>query len=642
MKKFTKGKLILSLQIGILFIFLFNLFGQQKPQKKEKKQKPITEEIVVEAPLPKDAPLSTTSLIKREKIETTASKDISEILSYTSGTFVSTGSKNEFRLQIRGLGSQKISLLYDGIPVYEPYFNSFDLKTITAEEIESIKVVKGASSVLYGPNALGGIINIITRRLNSPSFSLKTSYDSNHTSYISSSGALNWKKLFFSGFASYEKSEGFKWHQDGENVLRTNSDYERKNLTGKIYFYPNQESEILLEAAYYSSEFGVPFATEYYHPRYWRFKKWNRIQLNLGGTFSIFKTGNLKLRSYYVRHNNILDAFASQNIQELRWESTYDNDSYGVFLLGSLPYLPQNELKFSINFRNDKARTQDDIGKEWEEFKHQTFSAGVENHYSLNQNWKLIGGASFDLLKKLSGETKSTFNPILGIKFNPQEYFDFHLSFSQKSRFPSMKSLYSTHGGNPELRDERGTNYEFGFTYNKYFFANGAIFYNRIKDLIQVIRLPDGYKSNLNIGKADIFGFEMGIEKTVAWINFSANYTYLKGENKQENRPLDLLPQSQFNFSLEAAVTNSLKMNLWGIGISSSEMKISSDIVKIPGYFILNGLFSKNFSNFNVFLKIENLFNRYYVTEPGYPMKARTITIGIKFSTEQISGKRNF
>lgn len=638
-KKAPIEKNVLPLLVGTLFLLFSTLFAQEENQEKEKKQKIITEEIVVEAKLPKYAPLSTTSSIKREKIEATSSRDLSEILSYTSGTLVSKGSKNEFRLKIRGLGSQRIVLLYDGIPIYEPYFNSFDLKTVTAEEIESIKVVKGASSVLYGPNALGGIINIITRRPNPPSFSLKTSYDSNNTSSLSSTASFNWKNVFFSGFASYEKSKGFRWNKKGENVLRTNSDHERKNFTGKLYFYPNPKSEILLEAAYYSSEFGIPFATEYYRQRYWRFKNWNRLQLHLGGTFSILKNGYLKLRSYYVRHDNILDAYTNKDMREIQWESTYKNDSYGVFLLGALPYLSQNELKFSLNLRDDKAQTQDDIGKEWEEFEHRTLSIGVENHYSLNQKWKLIGGVSFDRLKKHSGKIKSTLNPIIGIKFNPYEYLDLHLSFSQKSRFPSMKSLYSAQAGNPELKDEQGTSYEFGFTYSRNFFLNGALFYNQIKDLISVIRMPDGNKTNLNIGKAEIFGFELGFDKNLGSMNLSINYTYLKGENKQENRPLDLLPLSQLNFSMDLLVANSLRLSLWGLGVSSSELKISTDIVKIPGYYVLNGILSKSFSNFSIFLKAENLFNKYYITEPGFPMRARTVTIGLKFAAGRMRNK---
>lgn len=634
-EKFTLLHKVLFLLPCILFLLFPILFAQEKNKQEEEEQKVLTEEIVVEAQRPKDTPLSTTSLIKRERIELTFSKELSEVLPMTTGTFVSTGSKNEFMLKIRGLSSQRIALLYDGIPIYEPFFNTFDLKTITTEEVESIKVVKGASSVLYGPNALGGVVNIITRRPNPPSFSLRSSYDSNQTYYISSHSALAWKNISFTGFASYEKSDGFKWKKDRERILRANSDYERKNFTGKFYFYPFQKSEILLEAAYYSSDYGIPYATDIFRPRFWRFKEWNRFQLNLGGTFSLWRDGTLKVRSYYVRHDNILDAFKDDKLQELRWESTFKNDSLGTFILGAIPYGTRGEWKFSLNFRRDKAQTQDDTGEEWDVFEHQMLSIGAENHYNLNQEWRLIAGMSLDNLKKHTGENKSSLNPILGLKFTPREHLDFHLSFAKKSRFPSMRALYSTTTGNPDLTDERGTNYELGFTYEKSTALSGAVFYNRIRDLINVILLPNGTKSNLNIGMADIFGLELEFRTALRWSNISINYTYLEGENKEENRPLELLPSSQINFSIDLRLIDTLVLSLWGLGVSDSEVKVGDDIVNIPGYIVFNGILTKSFSDVSIFLKVENLLDKAYSPEPGFPMKARTIAVGFKFGLGQ-------
>jgi len=623
---------LLFLLCGVLFFFNPFLAAQEKKQEKNEKQKTITEEIVVEAQLPKEFSISFTSLIKREKIESLFSRDLSEVLSYASGTFISSGSKNEFSIKIRGLESQKIALLYDGIPVYEPFFNSFDLKTLTAEEVESVKIVKGASSLLYGPNALGGVVEVVTKRPNPPSFSLKALYDSNNSLSISSSGAVRWKSIFFSGFADLDSSEGFHWNKKGVMTFRENSDSERSNITGKLYFYPKEKSEILLETAIYSSEFGIPFATEYYTPRYWRFKSWNRYQVNLGGTFSLFKKGHLKFRTYYIRHDNVLAAYTTPEMNELQWQSTYKNDSYGTFLLGSFPYSSQNELKFILNLRDDHVRTQDDTGLEWQEFEHQTLSLGLENHLSLNPKWKVVGGASLDHLVKQSGENKTSLNPILGLKFDPSDFIDLHLTFSQKSRFPSMKSLYSTRVGNPDLKDERGTCYELGFTFGRKFLLSSAIFYNRIKGLIQAVRLPDGFQTNLNIGKAHISGFELEFQKALSRLNFSLNYTYLDGKNEDENRPLDLVPESQLNFVLAIMGKNKLQFTLWGLAVSSSEVKIFNEVVVVPDYFVLNATLSKDFSNFTLFLKGENVLNSSYFTEPGYPMKARTIGLGLKYS----------
>jgi iron complex outermembrane receptor protein len=632
----VKQRVVFSAVLGLLILIsLFSppdLIAQEKEQEEKEKQKQITEEIVVEAKRPKDVPLSTTSIISKDKIEALQPRNLADVLSYSSGTFVSSGAKNEFRLKIRGFEGERVVLLYDGIPIYEPFFNSFDLKTIPTEEIENIKVVKGASSVLYGPNAMGGIVNVITRRPVPPSFSLKTSYDSHNALNLASTGSLRWNKVFLSGFFSYDKADGFKWNRNGSQILRENSDYERANFTGKVYFYPSEKSEILFEAAYYTSEYGIPSATEHYKPRYWRFKDWDRLQFNLGGTFSFFKRGNLKVRSYYVHHFNVLDAYTGPDFNDLQWESTYKNDSYGAFLLGSLPFASQNELKFSINFRDDRVRTQDDVGEVWEEFKHQTVSLGLESHFRLNSRWRLIAGASLDHLRKFTGENKTSLNPIAGLKFNPSEYMDLHISVSQKSRFPSMRSLYSTQGGNPDLKHERGTSYELGFLYERDFLLSGAVFYNKIEDLIQSVRLLDGSRTNLNIGQAHIAGFEMEFSKAFRWLDLSVNYTYLDGVNEDEDRPLDLVPKSQLNFVMNVFFRKNAKFTLSGLYVSSAEVQIFEDIVTIPGYFVLNAVFSVRISAFTVFLKAENLLDNYYTTEPGYPMKARTLALGFRYN----------
>ncbi|MFC2166392.1 TonB-dependent receptor plug domain-containing protein [Acidobacteriota bacterium] len=633
MRKLFNGRIILCLFFGIFLLCnpssAFQANTQEK-QEKKKKQEKITEEIIVEAKVPKDIPISSTTFIKKEMIATLTPRDLSEVLSFTSGTLVSSGSKNEYRLKIRGFTGQRIVLLYDGIPIYEPYYNSFDLKTLPAENVENLKVVKGASSVLYGPNALGGVVNIITKRPQPPSFSLRGLFDSNGGYGLSTSGSVRWKDILFSVSADYDESDRLKWNSGGENIPMENSDYRRRNILGKVYFYPGKKHEILLELAHYASQFGVPPVQEYYFPRYWRFNKWNRTQINLGGTFFLFKDSSLQFRSYYVRHDNILDAFTDSSFSALQWRSSYANSSYGVFMIGTVPYLSKEELKFSVNFRNDRVRIQDDIGVEWSDYTHQTISLGAENHLNIGQMWKLVGGLSLDYLKKLTGENKTSLNPIAGIKFNPSDFFDLHLTLSKKSRFPPMKYLYSTTNGNPDLRDERAMSYELGWNYKKEFSLAGALFFNRIKDLIQSIRLPDGYNTNLNIGNADISGFEIGLQKMWSWIGLSLNYTYLSGKDRDSSQPLDLLPESQFNFMVDFTVPLDMKLSVWGLAVSQSELKIKDNVVFNPGYFVLNAVIYKRVKKFEIFLKGENLLNSFYTTEPGYPMKSRTIAFGFR------------
>jgi len=73
-----------------------------------------------------------------------------------------------------------------------------------------------------------------------------------------------------------------------------------------------------------------------------------------------------------------------------------------------------------------------------------------------------------------------------------------------------------------------------------------------------------------------------------------------------------------------------LKFSVWGLAVSQSEIKIKDDIVFNPGYFVLNAVIYKRVKKFEIFLKGENLLNSFYTTEPGYPMKSRTIAFGFR------------
>jgi len=624
----------LLIKIFVVFISVFVLisfsFSEKKEKEKEKKGETLTEEIVVTAKKPKNLPISKVSIIEPRKLEEFAAKDLSDVMNYVPGVYVSEGNKRSANINIRGLQSKRITLLYDGIPVYEPYFNSFDLNTLTANDVESIKIVKGASSVLYGPNTLGGVINIITKRPKSNSFTLDSQAAGNNTYYLAGSGSYIWDNFSFWGNVSIDKSDGFDWLSDDEKQLRENSDYERQNLVSKLYYYPNSSSEILAEFSYVNSEYGIPAATNYYRQRHWRFADWERWQFNLGGTFAVFNNGNLKVRNYYVRHYNVLNAYSDDKYSNTRWESTYKNYSFGTFVFGTIPVNEKNDFKFSLNAKKDNVNTQDDVSAEWEEVYHNTYSLGVEDHFQVTDTVKLIGGVSIDYLDKQFGDNKTSLNPIIGAKFNPEQWFDVYVSYSRKARFPSMKSLYSTSSGNPNLTEEIGNNLELGFTYDKDVYLSGAIFHNKIKDMINSVRLPSGYSSYKNIGEATISGFELEFSKKLSFINTSLNYTYMSTENKDTGEPLDYTPESLFNFFLNTDEIKGFTFSCWGIYASDSQTVFKNGIIKIPSYFLLNARIQKQFGNFILYIKANNLFNNDYFTEPGFPMKARTITGGFK------------
>jgi outer membrane receptor protein involved in Fe transport len=623
--------------LSCLFVCVFLLPGDdaggQKKKEKEELLPMITESVTVEAKVPKELPYAATSELKEEKIEGLKPKDLSDLLSYTPGTYVSSGAKSEGDVKLRGLGKNRITLLYDGIPVYEPYFNSFDINSIPSDQVDLIKVVKGASSILYGPNTMGGIVDVLSKRPATNEFTLRLDYGTRKTYGAYASGALRGRNVLFTGFAFREASDGFNWVDQDVTQLRANSDYGRSNLGGKLYYYPGGGAEIMAEVNYYDSAYGVPTATDYYKKQYWRFKDWHRLLANLGGSFPLANGGYVKARLYYTKHYNVLDAYKSSDYSALQWESTYDNYALGAFVLGMVPLGEKHQLNASASYRDDDVSTQSALTAPWEHYEHKILSLGAEDHFRVSEKVKLMAGASLDHLNKQDGENKTTLNPILGVKYNPRDFIDLHLTLSQKSHFPSMKQLYSTpeNGGNPDLRDEIGSNLELGFTYDRGWFLSGAVFYDSIRDMIEGRINADFIKQNVNIAKARIAGFEMEARKAFGPVSFSAGYTYLDTENKETGERLDLIPASQLNAEVRFFRPELFSLTLWGVYASDSIYHSGTGVVTVDPYAVVNAAIERAFGSFSLFVKLENILNHGYWTEPGWPMKGRTLTVGTRF-----------
>jgi outer membrane receptor protein involved in Fe transport len=610
------------------------LAQEEQEEEKEKKARVRTEEILVTAPAPQDRPLASTSVIPLNILIPLTSRNLSDVLSYAPGSYATSGSKGESHVKLRGLDTDKSTLLLDGIPVYDPYFNSYDLKTVLTEDIEAIKVVKGASSVLYGPNTLGGIVDILTLKPKTPSLTLRAAGGRDSSYIASASGAFAWRKTVFMGAVTRDHSNGQRVKTGDSTGLLENSDYGKTALNGKVYFYPGEKSEILAQVSYYTSEWGIADATQYYKSRYWRFKDWRRLTLGLGGTFPLLSKGTLKVRTYYVKLDNTLDQYKNASMTTMDWESIYKNYDAGAFILGSHPLGTKNELRFSLNARLDHVKQQGSATAPWETYEHQTYSAGLEDDFRLSDKWQVTGGFSVDRLKKQAGESRTSLNPIGGIRFTPTPDLSFHLALSRKSRFPSMRSLYSTSGGNPALRDEIGTTIEAGADWQGPFEGSLAVFTTEVEDMIYSVRMPSGTKTYINIGKASVKGFEAGIAKSVGLFDARVSYTFLDTKNKDENRRLDLVPQSEASLVAGFGKGDNYRFSVWGVAASGSEILISGTKVSAPGYVVANASFEKYFGAFSVYVKMDNILDKDYVTEPGYTMASRRFEAGFRIRLE--------
>lgn len=628
---------------ALLTILLLSPIGslaqenQEEQQKKTVKTQKITEEIEVVAEAPKERPVSTVTRLDKTKIENIKPLDLSEVIRYAPGATVTFGDKSTYTLKLRGMDAKRIALLIDGIPTYEPYYSSFDLKNIATEGIDSLQLTKGPSSVLYGPNTMGGIVNVITQRpADKPIFSLNSSLGEHSTLHLGVQTGFRWKRLSFAGNMNYQKSNGFDYPEEttGKSLERSNTEYKRTNINAKLLYNPNDNTEILLKGGVFLSNYSMPPGLGTSKPRYWRFKNWDRYDLNVGGFTALGANSTLRFRAYYISYKNTLNMFKDAQLTQMRFESTFDNAVYGLFALSDLHLSNTNQLKFSLNVKGDIARTQDDVGEPWREFDQATFSLAVEDHFAIASQWKLVGGLSFDALNKFIGDTTSRVNPLVGLKFSPMNSLDLHVSYAYKSRFPTMRSMYSSSSGNPDLLSESGTNLELGFTYQKNFYITGAVFFTRFKDMIDSLRLAeyDFQRIYFNVAKAYINGFEMQVQKSFDWTAATLNYTYLNHRNESDDRPLDALPDHNLSFDCQIYPFSKLRLGLVGLWASSSSWLDfnSGELWEIPSYFNLDSVAALRFSQFEVFIKVTNILNQFIYTEPGFPWRERYIEFGFK------------
>jgi len=613
--------------------------AQGQAQEKEKalaeqeKQVRITEEIQVVGRAPREVPLATVTTIKPQLLELMRPRDLAEALRFAPGVMVTTGNKDEYTLKLRGIDSRRIALLVDGIPVVEPYYGSFDLKTISAGGIQTLQVTKGPSSVLYGPNTLGGIVNVISRRPTpEPRLALNASYGDRAARGFGLDTSYLRGRVGLVGSALYQAADGYSYADaSGSRLDRPNSDFERLNLNAKLYYIPSDRAEFMLNVGHYHSVYGMP-PDLYSKPRYWRFKNWDRTAVNAGGFTSLGERSTLRFRAYYVNYLNTLDQYKDAAMTVRQFESTFDNANYGLFALADLPVTSWNVIKTSLSYQKDIARSQDDINLPWQDFDQETVSLGLEDHLRFLEKWQLIGGVSADRLSKFTGGATTRLNPLVGLKFTPWEELDLRLAYSGKSKFPNMRALYSPSSGNPSLKSEFARSWELGFTYSRSFYVAGAVFLNEIRNLVDSVRLPSGLRLYRNIGEARLNGFELQAQKAWSWLEATVNYTYLDHWNETDDRPLDITSKNNLSFEVTVKPLARVDLALFGLWASESSWYDTNArlSVAIPAYFTLDAVVSFDAGRFRPFLRVTNLFDKYFYTEPGYPWRGRFVEVGIR------------
>ncbi len=597
------------------------------------------------------------SEISYRDIEIRNAQTVQEALEFIPGIRITTGSKNEPYVKIRGFNQDKVLILLDGIPVASPYYGYIDLNQIPSESIAKIKVLKGLVSPLYGANAMGGVINIITKTAGEkPYLQIDNGTSINNTHYhIFSYGAkikdiTYWSSGSFRKSDGYELSRDFKAKRNEDGKRRENSYYEKKCVFFKIGLKKPAGHNLITSFNYINNENGISPHVSSSKPKYWRFTQWKRLMLSIVDKIKIIDNFFIKCRVFYDKYDNTLKSFddATYTTQHLSssWTSTYDEYSLGTGIYVYLKSGKAHSLKGTINFKKDVHKEQDDIEEPWETHEIHTYSIAAQDDIKISDKLCLSIGANLDLFKQARSTTErrgadiTSFNPMLFTKYSPDPATSVYLSVSKRTRFPTLNQLYSQTSGNPDLKEQKNINFETGLKRSicKASTFELSYFYNNVNDLIERASKNDPF---LNISKAIFQGLETDAQLKIGRsVSCKIGYTYIDAQDKNpellghHTKKIAYTPKHKADLELNYYINPVLSCHLLGSYCGQRYYYDSDNIQQsLGGYFVWNvKLIQRLLKNWQISITIENIFDRNYQEEEGYPQPGRTIFFSVKGS----------
>jgi iron complex outermembrane receptor protein len=599
--------------------------------------------------------------------------DVSRALNMLAGvTLTASGPRNESMVSIRGFDLRQVPVYMDGIPVYVPYDGYVDLARFTTFDLAAIAVSKGFSSVLYGPNSLGGAINLISRK---PSNKLQ--YDAS-LGMIQTNGykgniniGSNLGSFYVQGGFSYlnqnstRMSSNFIPMKNEDGGERNNSYRSDQKISFKIGWTPSKNSEYTLGYINQKGEKGNPVYAGsdtknslFANPRFWQWPVWNKQSYYFISNSNLDAKNSLKTRVYYDKFKNTLNSYDDTKYSTMTkgyaFQSLYDDYTFGGNIEYSTQLIPKNDFKIAVHFKEDVHR-EHNLGEPLRHFKDHTVLVGIEDVYRISDQLTAIPGLSYNIRKNIEAEdynstkkmisdyptanASDAYNAQIGLFYELNRDQKVGATVSQKTRFATIKDRYSYRMGtaipNPDLKPETALNYELNYTthfFHKFTFQT-ALFYSSLTDaILSVSNVQPGKAQMQNFGKARYRGIEaQGAYSILKNLSLKVNYTYI--ERKNSTNPtihFTDVPNSKVMGTLEFEPIQVVRL-IANTEFNSSRFSTSYG-TRVPDYTVFNLYASgKIVHNFSLDTGINNIFDRNYTLVEGFPEVGRNFFVTLRF-----------
>lgn len=435
--------------------------------------------------------------IKTDQLRASPAPLLEDALRESPFVHVRQNSRGEMELSIRGSDSRQAAVLLDGVPITLGFDHRTDPSLVPITGAQNLVIVRGLSSLLNGPNTLGGTIEVshdnVFGQLGTGRMWGGLGVDEN-AAYVVSLGAgrpvedvMGGSLSVRGGFAHRQRDglalAGGAPDPTAAHGLRTNSDLRESDAFGTLRWNGALGRTLGVMVSGFNAERGVPPEEHITAPRLWRYPYHSRAIIALSGSAGSFATplgwGSFEFGAGYNTGRMKIESFSDRSYRNVTEEELGDERTWtGRALLSHS--LPRGARLKSAVTMADVRYAESLPPAEVADYQQRLWSAGAEVDAPLAPSTVLAGGLVYDIAAtaksggRLAGQ--ETFDNIgwrAGLTHNVNVDWRLHASASRRSRFPSLRELYSgalnRFMPNPDLKPETLLGFEAGFTVDRSF-----------------------------------------------------------------------------------------------------------------------------------------------------------------------------
>ena len=587
--------------------------------------------------------------ITQKQLQQNAGKNVIEILNNVVGIDIrgiATNASEPRSIYIRGGRSRQVLVLIDGVPVTDQSAinQEFDLRLLAVSQIESIEILKGASSTLYGSGAATAVINIRLKKSseNKISGSLETSVGTNKTATTQSgysadnnqnfnvNGTIG--KLNFLGTLSLSKLEGMSAAKSNDATEFEEDGFYGKNALLKLGYKFN--NKISIESFLNYDDFDYDFDSGANSDSELNFGNTSQFRFGIKPSFD-YNKGKL----YLIASVNEVD----RNTDQLNtFSNTIDNYQYkgrsiNIDLVNKYSFSEKFQLITGFNYQEHSNETETPFG---------SISKDDANFNTIDPYASVVYISDFGLSVNLGG--RLNIHNVYGNHFvydgnlaysainNENVSLKLFTSYSTAFIAPSLYQLYDGFSGNADLEPETNETMEFGFdvSYKKWLQLD-AVYFNRKEENAIIYDNTNFVYAN---GSSDANGFEVNTRVTpINSVALNLSYTYIDRDKFEDFN--DYIAANKIVAGLDISALENTFFNITykNVGERSIFDRYGSfgdaglDVI-LPSYQVLD--FAANYKLLNdmvtFFGAVTNILNEDYDDVLGYSTRGRNYKLGIR------------